>query len=72
MSYLLGQAPSPEVEIEVEDPVRVNVGIPGVSAMIPLTSRRRVWLSVGLGALVLGGGAVLVTTLLNNFSKKVK
>lgn len=70
MSYLLGQAPSPEVEIEVEDPVRVNVGIPGVSAMIPLTSRRRVWLSVGLSALVLGGGAVLLASLLHTLNKK--
>ena len=52
MSYLIGMVETDKKELDVEitdAPIRFNVGVPGFSASIPLTSPKRIATATALG-----------------------
>lgn len=62
MAYVLGDAPPPAPA----HPIKITVGVPGLSAEIPLISQQRMALALGASAVF----GLVASVVLNRYFKK--
>lgn len=63
--YFLGQAEGERESLADQKPILVTVGIPGFNVQVPLVSRERFWLALGLSVTVGVVGGVGLAKWLN-------